>query len=248
MRKCELCDSLAKMFCESDQASLCWDCDAKVHGANFLVAKHSRTLLCHLCQSFTPWTAAGPKLSPIVSLCDNCVKDSSCREERVNGDDKGGDDDDDDDETDEDDESGDDENDENGDGGDDEEEENQVVPLSSTAISSSNSDQENFTRIYNGQTQDTSQSGIAFSLKRVRETAESDLQRCVSLLSEENKNTNMSTSRPLKGYKTTQNELQKPKVVEDSKSTTAVFDVCKLNKETGVVNGISSNNYIQRAN
>ena len=55
MKKCELCNSLAKMHCDSDQASLCWDCDAKVHAANFLVAKHSRTLLCHLCQSFTPW-------------------------------------------------------------------------------------------------------------------------------------------------------------------------------------------------
>ncbi|KAE7995525.1 hypothetical protein FH972_000309 [Carpinus fangiana] len=36
MKKCELCDSPAKMYCESDQASLCWDCDSQVHGANFL--------------------------------------------------------------------------------------------------------------------------------------------------------------------------------------------------------------------
>ncbi|KAF2305045.1 hypothetical protein GH714_001314 [Hevea brasiliensis] len=73
------------MYCESDQANLCWDCDAKVHGANFLVAKHSRTLLCHLCQSFTPWTASGPKLSLTVSVCENCVNNSTCREERGNG-------------------------------------------------------------------------------------------------------------------------------------------------------------------
>ncbi|PPD78892.1 hypothetical protein GOBAR_DD24175 [Gossypium barbadense] len=61
------------MYCESDQAILCWDCDSRVHGANFLVAKHSRTLLCHLCQSPTPWNGSGPKLGPTVSVCENCV-------------------------------------------------------------------------------------------------------------------------------------------------------------------------------
>ncbi|KAK3014362.1 hypothetical protein RJ639_009084 [Escallonia herrerae] len=47
MKRCELCNSIARMYCESDQASLCWDCDARIHSANFLVAKHLRTLLCH---------------------------------------------------------------------------------------------------------------------------------------------------------------------------------------------------------
>ncbi|KAJ6706910.1 ZINC FINGER PROTEIN CONSTANS-LIKE 10 [Salix viminalis] len=88
MKRCELCDSLANMFCESDQASLCWDCDANVHSANFLVTKHSRTLLCHVCQSLTPWTGTGPKLGPTLSVCDNCVNSSSCREERGSEDDK----------------------------------------------------------------------------------------------------------------------------------------------------------------
>ncbi|KAB2601107.1 histone H3.v1-like [Pyrus ussuriensis x Pyrus communis] len=76
MKKCELCDSAAKMYCESDQASLCWDCDVKVHGANFLVAKHSRTLLCHVCQSPTPWIGSGLKLCPTVSVCENCVNNN----------------------------------------------------------------------------------------------------------------------------------------------------------------------------
>lgn len=70
---CELCNNAARMFCESDQASLCWDCDEKVHAANFLVAKHSRTLLCHVCHSPTPWKAAGPKLGPTVSVCHACA-------------------------------------------------------------------------------------------------------------------------------------------------------------------------------
>ncbi|CAL1406808.1 unnamed protein product [Linum trigynum] len=73
MKMCELCKSIAKTFCESDQASLCWSCDAKVHGANFLVARHSRTLLCHFCQSLTPWQAAGAKLGHTVSFCLRCA-------------------------------------------------------------------------------------------------------------------------------------------------------------------------------
>ncbi|XP_057766578.1 putative zinc finger protein CONSTANS-LIKE 11 [Salvia miltiorrhiza] len=71
--RCELCSNPARMFCDSDQASLCWECDEKVHAANFLVAKHSRTLLCHVCHSPTPWKAAGPKLGPTVSVCHACA-------------------------------------------------------------------------------------------------------------------------------------------------------------------------------
>ncbi|CAN1843938.1 B-box domain protein 31 [Linum perenne] len=77
MKRCELCKSMARTFCESDQASLCWSCDAKVHGANFLVARHSRTLLCHLCQSPTPWQAAGAKLGHTVSFCLRCANGDS---------------------------------------------------------------------------------------------------------------------------------------------------------------------------
>ncbi|KAL3733665.1 hypothetical protein ACJRO7_023092 [Eucalyptus globulus] len=51
------------MHCESDQASLCWGCDEKVHGANFLVAKHARALLCH---------ASGPRLGPTVLVFECC--------------------------------------------------------------------------------------------------------------------------------------------------------------------------------
>ncbi|CAK9161399.1 unnamed protein product [Ilex paraguariensis] len=75
-KSCELCKAPARMYCESDQASLCWDCDAKVHSANFLVARHSRSLLCHACQSPTPWNASGPKIGSAVSVCDSCVDNS----------------------------------------------------------------------------------------------------------------------------------------------------------------------------
>ncbi|XP_075493241.1 B-box zinc finger protein 32 [Primulina tabacum] len=41
-RICELCDAEAVVFCPSDAAYLCWTCDAQVHQANFLVARHFR--------------------------------------------------------------------------------------------------------------------------------------------------------------------------------------------------------------
>ncbi|KAE9616832.1 hypothetical protein Lal_00034147 [Lupinus albus] len=69
---CELCNVPARIFCDSDQATLCWDCDAQVHAANFLVARHSRTLLCHTCYSLTPWKASGARLGNTVSFCHNC--------------------------------------------------------------------------------------------------------------------------------------------------------------------------------
>ena len=81
MKKCELCKIQARTYCESDQASLCWNCDAKVHGANFLVARHSRTLLCNTCQSQTPWKASGAKLGHTFSVCETCVRGNHNNEE-----------------------------------------------------------------------------------------------------------------------------------------------------------------------
>lgn len=70
--KCTLCEGEARMFCESDEAMLCWDCDTRVHGANFLVARHMRTLLCQSCRAPTTWKASGARLAPTISLCSNC--------------------------------------------------------------------------------------------------------------------------------------------------------------------------------
>lgn len=74
MKNCELCDSAAKLYCESDQANLCWECDRKVHSANFLVAKHNRTLLCHVCQSPTSFNLSGSKSRPGKSICHVCAR------------------------------------------------------------------------------------------------------------------------------------------------------------------------------
>lgn len=157
MKKCELCKVPARTFCDSDQASLCWDCDAKVHGANFLVARHTRTLLCHSCHSLTPWKASGAALGNTVSLCMGCAGGT-----RVHNDDEGedesegGNDDDIDTQDDEDDEDGD----------------NQVVPWSSTEAAppptSSSSSQESVSR-YNHRDEDVSESVTTVSLKRRRE-------------------------------------------------------------------------------
>ena len=122
MKKCELCNSAAKLYCESDQACLCWDCDAKVHSANFLVIRHSRILLCHVCQSLTPWHGSGPKFAPTMSVCDDCISKGnrqSGAHSRENDDDR--------DDVEDDSESGDEEEEE-----EDDDEENQVVPWTST--------------------------------------------------------------------------------------------------------------------
>jgi hypothetical protein len=171
MKKCELCDSPAKMYCESDQASLCWDCDAQVHSANFLVSKHSRRLLCHVCQSLTPWNGSGPKLLPTVSVCDSCVNscnqnedDDDLDREDNTEDDDGDDDDDDDDDGDGDEDQGDNNIDE------DDDEENQVVPWSSTPpppVSSSSTSEEGL-----------SDSRKPFSWKSMSENAEFNSQVC----------------------------------------------------------------------
>ncbi|XP_057849991.1 zinc finger protein CONSTANS-LIKE 2 isoform X2 [Cryptomeria japonica] len=73
MKECELCELPARMYCQSDNASLCWSCDGKVHAANFLVARHSRSLLCQICQAVTAWQASGSSPGPTVSVCEKCV-------------------------------------------------------------------------------------------------------------------------------------------------------------------------------
>jgi len=80
---CALCKKRAAMVCDSDEAKLCWECDDKVHSANFLVAKHSRVLLCRSCHSPTPWKASGTKLTPTVSFCQPCVADRHTRLHRL---------------------------------------------------------------------------------------------------------------------------------------------------------------------
>ncbi|KAK4776847.1 hypothetical protein SAY86_005535 [Trapa natans] len=191
MRGCVLCKVVpAKTFCDSDQAALCWDCDAKVHGANFLVARHSRTLLCHACQRLTPWTASGAKLGHTVSVCDDCVNgvqpDDGAEEGSGGNDDMP--DDGDEDRNDNDDDSSEDENEGTGedggdgggggsssDGGRDEDGDNQVVPWSSLThppAASSSSDDESVSQLYMSNKRGTARTPC--STKRTREGSSPD--------------------------------------------------------------------------
>ena len=177
MKSCELCKIPARTFCESDQASLCWDCDANVHGANFLVARHTRTLLCHACQSPTPWKASGDRLGNTVSLCERCAGGTKVGAEGAEESEGGNDDDIDTEEEDLDEE---DEDEEDEVVGDEEEEDgdNQVVPWSSTAASppapSSSSSEESVSRCNHGD-DDVSET---VSLKR-RHDEDHDFQVCI---------------------------------------------------------------------
>lgn len=70
---CDLCCvAAARVLCESDDAALCWGCDAAVHGANFLVARHVRVLMCRVCLDRTAWLASGARVGPAASLCCRC--------------------------------------------------------------------------------------------------------------------------------------------------------------------------------
>ncbi|XP_052202543.1 B-box zinc finger protein 32-like [Diospyros lotus] len=161
MKKCELCNSVARMHCDADQAILCWDCDSKVHAANFLVAKHSRTLLCHACQSPTPWTGSGPKLAPTVSVCQACVRSTNATSNDDDDDESDDNNDDDENESGSDDDTSYDDEDDDGD--------NQVVPMTFTPLpppgfSSSSSSEESSGRLHSDQ-EDKSKSTIGFLSK-----------------------------------------------------------------------------------
>ncbi|GFP99163.1 B-box zinc finger protein 32 [Phtheirospermum japonicum] len=71
-RHCELCNADATVFCSSDAAFLCWSCDAKVHDANFLVARHVRLSVCSSCRNFTGQEIAGAGSQPPRAICSSC--------------------------------------------------------------------------------------------------------------------------------------------------------------------------------
>ncbi|RRT52295.1 hypothetical protein B296_00020748, partial [Ensete ventricosum] len=75
---CELCGGEAAIFCQPDAAFLCWACDASVHGANFLVARHVRWVACGGCYSLdSARQVSGPAPWLVRSLCGSCDPDHS---------------------------------------------------------------------------------------------------------------------------------------------------------------------------
>ncbi|KAG5016421.1 hypothetical protein JHK82_022079 [Glycine max] len=72
-KTCELCDQQASLYCPSDSAFLCSDCDAAVHAANFLVARHLRRLLCSKCNRFAGFHISSGAISRhLSSTCSSC--------------------------------------------------------------------------------------------------------------------------------------------------------------------------------
>ncbi|KAJ7540493.1 hypothetical protein O6H91_10G018000 [Diphasiastrum complanatum] len=83
-KKCELCTAQAELYCSADDAYVCWDCDAQVHGANFLVARHHRSVLCRNCSSPTLWRASGTPFHRTSRLCPSCSSGNVERPHRSN--------------------------------------------------------------------------------------------------------------------------------------------------------------------
>ncbi|CAL9071170.1 unnamed protein product [Musa textilis] len=74
---CELCGCEAVVFCDPDAAFLCWACDASVHGANFLVARHVRLVACPSCDSLDPARrVSGAAPCRVRDFCASCHPDS----------------------------------------------------------------------------------------------------------------------------------------------------------------------------
>ncbi|KAF3432539.1 hypothetical protein FNV43_RR27279 [Rhamnella rubrinervis] len=73
-RVCELCSKEASLYCASDSAFLCLDCDTRVHQANFLVARHVRQSICSKCNDLAgnSVTGGGVVLRYIRLLCRAC--------------------------------------------------------------------------------------------------------------------------------------------------------------------------------
>lgn len=76
-RPCELCHREASLYCGSDSAFLCWSCDATVHGANFLVARHVRLSVCSECKEFTGDTFSGLGFWRHRPICRSCSSETS---------------------------------------------------------------------------------------------------------------------------------------------------------------------------
>ncbi|GLU23467.1 hypothetical protein SLE2022_394680 [Rubroshorea leprosula] len=246
MENCELCGGAARMYCEPDQASLCWDCDRKVHGANFLVAKHTRSLLCHACHRPTLWRASGQNLGRAVSACDSCVnvrcKDEERPEEKpgeYGEDENSGDYDDDVEEEEEEVDSDDDEEEGEQDG------ENQVVPWSKDTLpsppvvssdSSSGGEEEVISGIRGG--------GGCCGSKRMRENlavySDDDIDCSSSHIGSGALASGEAASRALKKQRLGELNRSEGNEETESKSTAVISSLKQLQKQMIIDNGDAS--------
>ncbi|XP_004507021.1 B-box zinc finger protein 32 [Cicer arietinum] len=75
-KTCELCNQQASLYCPSDSAFLCRNCDDAVHAANLLVARHHRQLICSKCNGFTGIHISGTELRRLPSTCQSCLPEN----------------------------------------------------------------------------------------------------------------------------------------------------------------------------
>lgn len=79
-RTCELCNQQASLYCPSDSAFLCSKCDATVHEANFLVARHLRYSFCIKCNRFSTRRPTCLSCSPENNIPSDSLTSSSSAE------------------------------------------------------------------------------------------------------------------------------------------------------------------------
>ncbi|CAA0825078.1 Zinc finger protein CONSTANS-LIKE 12 [Striga hermonthica] len=78
---CEFCGvAKAVVYCKSDSAALCLQCDGYIHSANALSRRHPRSLLCDTCASRA---AAVRCLDRGLSLCHACSAASTAAADRL---------------------------------------------------------------------------------------------------------------------------------------------------------------------
>lgn len=67
---CDFCKAArAVVYCESDSAQLCPQCDGYIHSANSLAHRHSRSLLCEKCGSQPAFVQCSNEK---LALCQGC--------------------------------------------------------------------------------------------------------------------------------------------------------------------------------
>ncbi|XVF35716.1 hypothetical protein REPUB_Repub18cG0170100 [Reevesia pubescens] len=86
----KLCDSCksatANIFCRSDSAFLCSNCDSKIHAANNLASRHARVSVCEVCEQAPAHVTCKADAAALCITCDRYIHSANPlarRHERV---------------------------------------------------------------------------------------------------------------------------------------------------------------------
>lgn len=80
---CEYCKVLRPVvYCKADSANLCLQCDAKIHSANALSNRHSRTLVCELCRCHWAYIQCSTHQMFMCRSCDRSQHNVSSQHQR----------------------------------------------------------------------------------------------------------------------------------------------------------------------